>query len=395
MLIDIIAYLSLYPVLIVVLVTGAVICSVAFNFGAYLAETTATATPTQQVFQLAALPTIQPPLKQGTSQTTDPVIQPTPSSLPPTVAQAATLSAPVSETASPIEPTNVVPSATPEPVPDSAPQPPQPVAASPTATPEPLPTLNLAFFNSTPTPHTPHSTATPTTPRRGIDNLLNSLMGDSGVEAAETVRKLPTLTATPTLTPSPSPSPTPTPTHTPTETPLPTDTATFTPTPTATPYPTDTPLPTNTPLPTDTPVPTPVPLPTATPLPTSTPLPQYDFLLNEFFNSPTSNSFLVMYVAIVDNNEIPIGDLKIVGTRLDHNLTYESPLSTWHYEGYNAPGEVLKSGNVKFEPPGGIENTSWIVYLADANGNRLSDDVPFNTSIDQKQWYFLKFRRQY
>jgi hypothetical protein len=61
----------------------------------------------------------------------------------------------------------------------------------------------------------------------------------------------------------------------------------------------------------------------------------------------------------------------------------------------NAPGEVLKSGNVKFEPPGGIEDTNWIVHLADANGNRLSDDVPFTTSIDGKQWYFLKFRRQY
>jgi hypothetical protein len=77
----------------------------------------------------------------------------------------------------------------------------------------------------------------------------------------------------------------------------------------------------------------------------------------EFYNSPTTNSFLLIYVAIVDSNEITIGDMKIVGTRLDHKLTYESPLSKWHYEGYNAPGEVIKTGNVKFEPPGGIETT--------------------------------------
>jgi len=34
-----------------------------------------------------------------------------------------------------------------------------------------------------------------------------------------------------------------------------------------------------------------------------------------------------------------------------------------HYEGYNAPGQVIKSGNVKFEPPGGIETASWALEL--------------------------------
>lgn len=118
-------------------------------------------------------------------------------------------------------------------------------------------------------------------------------------------------------------------------------------------------------------------------------------MLNEFYNSPTTNSFLVMYVALVDTNQIPIGGLKIVGTRLDHNLTYESPLSTWHFEGYNAPGQVTKTGNVKFEPPGGIEDTNWVIYVADADGNRLSDEVPFTTTAADKQWYFLRFMRKY
>ncbi|MCL4303608.1 MAG: hypothetical protein KJ077_48430, partial [Anaerolineae bacterium] len=120
----------------------------------------------------------------------------------------------------------------------------------------------------------------------------------------------------------------------------------------------------------------------------------YNFLLAEFYNSPTTNSFIVIYVAIVDPSDIPIGDMKIVGTRLDHNLTYESPLSTWFYEGYNAPGEVIKSGNVKFEPPGGIETTSWVLHLEDANGVRQSEDVPFDTNANDKQWYFIKFKRK-
>jgi hypothetical protein len=195
----------------------------------------------------------------------------------------------------------------------------------------------------------------------------------------------------PTLTPTATGTNTPPPTATATHTATPTDTAT----PTITPSFTHTPPPTPTGTATATPTATPVPPPASTPTPTLTPLPQYDFLLNEFFNSPTTNHFLVMYVSVVDGNDIPIGDMKVVGTRLDHNLTYESPLTTWHYEGYNAPGEFIKSGNSKFEPPAGLETTSWILYLADAHGNRMSAEVPFDVNEDDKQWYFIKFRRRF
>lgn len=181
--------------------------------------------------------------------------------------------------------------------------------------------------------------------------------------------------------------------------PSPTPTGTSTPTPTYTPLPTDTPSPTPTLVPTNTPLP-PQPIvppqpPTVTPVPTATPVPEYDFLLAEFFNSPTTNSFLLIYVAIVDPNEIPIGDLKVVGTRLDNNLTYVSPLSKWHYEGYSAPGEVIKSGNTKFEPPGGIETASWVLHLENDHGHRQSEDVPFDVDATNKQWYFIKFRRKF
>lgn len=238
-------------------------------------------------------------------------------------------------------------------------------------------------------------TATPT------DSSLTATMfgwlnDDSGSATSEPPRRperelLPTFTATPTA------SPTATSTNTPTNTPTATNTAI----PTNTPLPTNTPVPTNTSIPpTNTPIPTntPRPLPTNTPTPappTPTPKPVYDFLLNEFFNSPTTNSFMVMYIAVVDLNDIPIGGVKVVGTRLDHNLTYESPISTWHFEGYNAPGQVIKSGNMKFEPPGDIESTKWLLHLEDANGHRLSDDIPFHTDQNDKQWYFLKFKRKF
>lgn len=203
----------------------------------------------------------------------------------------------------------------------------------------------------------------------------------------------------PTLTPTPTNTHTPAPTHIPTETPLPTDTPlpTQTPSPahTATPTHTNTPSPTYTPAPTYAATVTPVPSLTVMLSPTLTPVPDYDFMLAEFYNSPTTNQFLMVYVAIVDPNEIPIGDMKIVGTRLDNHMTYESPLSTWHYEGYNAPGEHVKSGNVKFEPPGGIESTSWVLHLEDAHGHRQSADIPFDVDASNQQWYFIKLRRKY
>jgi hypothetical protein len=239
-------------------------------------------------------------------------------------------------------------------------------------------------------PLRPTATPTPDNFAKLFAELLN-MFNEPTVTPTDALRlaMLPTIPPTPTDTATPTSTLTPIPTDTPTATPIP--------------LPTDT----STPIPTNTPVPAPVSAPVQAPAPAAvaessltspvaTPEPEsgYDFLLAEFYNSPTTNSFLVFYVAIVDPNEIPIGDMKIVGTRLDHNLTYESPLSTWHYEGYNAPGEVIKSGNVKFEPPGGIETTDWILYLEDAHGNRQSEDVPLNTNQNDKQWYFIKFKRR-
>jgi hypothetical protein len=133
--------------------------------------------------------------------------------------------------------------------------------------------------------------------------------------------------------------------------------------------------------------------PLATPTPAPPPAPAYDFLLAEFFNSPTTNNFLMVYVAVVDPKEIPIGDMKVVATRLDQGLTYESPLTKWHYDGYSAPGEVVKSGNTKFEPPGGIETADWVLHLEDTHGVRQSEDIPFHVDANDKQWYFIKLRR--
>lgn len=384
---EIIAYLSIYPVLIILLIASGLACHLADNLGARLTQRLRPATPPPHIWRLAALPT--------------PSLALTPNLIPPAEAPAPALTAPPPSAGEPAPAAPVIAdSAAPSPAapvssaaaPASAPgaTPPVAVAANSTATAVPAapppPDMGQPAGNPARAGHSHPPTATP----NGLLSAVTGLMANNEATPAQAnaAKALPTLTATPTNTATPTPTPSPTSTATPPPTPTNTDTPTVTPTPP--PTDTATPPPTATPIPTLPPTATPTPAP-----PTATPVPEYDFLLGEFYNSPTTNSFMVMYVAIVDAKEIPIGDLKIIGTRLDHNLTYSSPLSTWFFEGYNAPGEVIKSGNVKFEPPGGIETTAWVIHLADTQGNRLSADVPFNTSQADKQWYFLKFRRKY
>ena len=406
------AYLSIYPLLIFIVIITGPACGLALVLTSYTLEAIREPAPTQ-VRRFVRLPVVLPTPVAVTGVTSQ--LNPEPEIA---AAQNGTQPVPQALTPTPLDPT--LPATNPGQVngeaigliPDSANQPVDPNGAVNTL---PTTTISISDPNSPLSP-TPSNDAgltealepngsVPTYPSRPVaaptSDLISELVSDllaaiSEPEATPVtslrIVTLPSVTPTPTSTDTPTPTFTPTPT----DTPLPTTT----PLPTATPAPTNTPIPTNTPAPPPPPPPTPVPPPVVTTVfdsavPAPNPGGGPDFMLAEFFNSPTSNSFLVIYVAIVDPNEIPIGDIKVVGTRLDHNLTYESPLSTWHYEGYNAPGEVIKSGNVKFEPPGGIETTSWVLHLEDPNGNRLSDEVPFDTNQEDKQWYFLKFRRRF
>ena len=176
---------------------------------------------------------------------------------------------------------------------------------------------------------------------------------------------------------------------------------TFTPTPS--PTATDPVSVENTPMPTPTATatPSPLPIPTRTPTPnrataTSATTPtvdlQFPYVVAELYQDLTSNHFLTGYVAIVNAQEIPIGGMKVVGTFEPGGDHYESTLSKWFLEGYSAPGSVIKSGSVKFEPPGGIMKGTWIIHLENESGERFSDDVYIPTDPDNKKWFFIKFK---
>jgi hypothetical protein len=193
----------------------------------------------------------------------------------------------------------------------------------------------------------------------------------TAIPMAASFTPTPTDTATPTATATGTPTNTATPTDTPT--------ATITPTPTATGTPTNTPLP---------------PPPTATPTVTLTPAPVYDYTVAEVFYNPTTNPFLLGFIAIVNYREIPIGGVKAVGRLEPGGYEYETELSKWDFEGYSAPNYELKTGSVKFEPPGPIQKGMWYIHLEDEGGTRLSEDVPIRTDPDIWEWFYIKFKRR-
>lgn len=164
------------------------------------------------------------------------------------------------------------------------------------------------------------------------------------------------------------------------------------PTPTATPFPTDTPVPTNTPRPLP-------PPPTATPLPpTNTPAPEFPFEVfeqgNRFFQK-TSYHVINIYVAITTQDNVPIGDLRIIGDHTPSSQHVESAPSDWHWSISNCLDcAYIKFGNVKFEP-GTFTDGVWNIYVADLAGNRLSPVVPFSYSTEPDQWVwdFVLFKK--
>jgi len=201
-----------------------------------------------------------------------------------------------------------------------------------------------------------------------------------------------TRTPWPTFTPTDTPSPTPPPTATPTATSTPTDTATPTQTPIPTATATETPIPTATRRPTRPPA-TPTPTSTATLTPAPPPTPSFAYQAVDSYQDGTSNPFLTGYIMIVNADDIPIGGVKAVGNFDPGGARHESSLSKWFFEGYSAPGTVLKTSSVKFEPPGSIQRGTWFIHLESEQGARLSEDVPVATDPDKPAWFFIEFKQ--
>ena len=212
-----------------------------------------------------------------------------------------------------------------------------------------------------------------------FNQLISST--DEPVELVEIPR-----TPRATFTNTPVVTSTPTPTSTPTVTPIPTETSTPIP-PTETP----TPLPTDTPTITPTSTPPPPPPPTNTPAPTDTPAPSWDYQLAELYSQPTQANILSIMVAIQTHQGGFIPGFRIVG--IDPNgVVTKSEISAGEVIGFTPPGEVVKSGNVKFEPLSNYVTGTWFFHLETPDGTQISDTYPVSMDVENRSWYFLRFQ---
>ncbi|HRV91075.1 MAG TPA: hypothetical protein P5526_02805 [Anaerolineae bacterium] len=211
------------------------------------------------------------------------------------------------------------------------------------------------------------------------------------VSDEEPTPERPMPTPRPTFTPTPDFTDTPTVTPTPTITPIPTETPT--------PVPTDTPVATDTPEPTETPTPAPIPPtptpgpPTDTPEPEPTATPDFPFKIKEQGNrefQKTSVNFVSSIVAVTDANGTPIGGYKLVGTN-NTGQSYQSAESSWRYDALSGLEGYVKQGNIKFEPPGGFNDSTWTVFIVDSAGNQVSAPISLTYPSDpsQRAWDFI------
>ena len=96
-------------------------------------------------------------------------------------------------------------------------------------------------------------------------------------------------------------------------------------------------------------------------------------------------------VAIQTHEGSFIPGLRLVG--IDPNgVVTKSELSADDVVGYTPPGEVVKSGNTKFEPISNYVTGTWLFHLESADGTQVSDTFPVTMDLENKSWYFIRFQ---
>jgi hypothetical protein len=96
-------------------------------------------------------------------------------------------------------------------------------------------------------------------------------------------------------------------------------------------------------------------------------------------------------VAIQTQNSEFIPGLRVVG--IDPNgIVTKSEVSASEMVGYTPPGDVIKSGNTKFEPVSNYVTGTWFFHLETPGGTQVSDTYPLTMDTANKNWYFLRFQ---
>lgn len=97
---------------------------------------------------------------------------------------------------------------------------------------------------------------------------------------------------------------------------------------------------------------------------------------------------IMVAVQTPDGGFIP--GVRLVG--IDPNgVVTKTELSAAESVGYTPPAEVVKSGNIKFEPISNYVTGAWQFYLEAPDGTQISDTVPVSMDSENRSWYFLRF----
>lgn len=86
-----------------------------------------------------------------------------------------------------------------------------------------------------------------------------------------------------------------------------------------------------------------------------------------------------------------IPGLRIVGVDPNGVVT-KSELSADQVIGYTPPGDIIKSGNVKFEPISNYVTGTWFFHLETADGQQVSDIHPLGMNAENRSWHFMRFQ---
>jgi hypothetical protein len=113
--------------------------------------------------------------------------------------------------------------------------------------------------------------------------------------------------------------------------------------------------------------------------------------LAELYSQPTQANILSIMVAIQTHDGGFVPGLRVVG--IDPNgVVTKSEVSAGEVIGYTPPSDVVKSGNVKFEPISNYVTGAWFFHLETADGTQVSDTYPLTMDAENRAWFFIRFQ---
>ncbi len=117
------------------------------------------------------------------------------------------------------------------------------------------------------------------------------------------------------------------------------------------------------------------------------------FLLAELYTQGTDANILSIMTAVQNNDNGWIAGYRLVGTDPNGIVTRSEP-SADQSIGHTPPSEVIKSGNIKFEPqPRAVYIAGvWSFYLENSEGQPVSETFTVDMNVENRVWYFFRFQ---